>query len=153
MTVALTSPVTGTAQTGLTSPTYSVAQDNNPDTNGKQWYVTAVGGTQTGVTAHSASDPFTVSFWKPKVYKIAQMVTSAVFKRPPRNTYKAIVRKGVTFNATQPKDIAIISLNYDVPQGAEALSQAELRAALSLLIGAVQQQSAGLGDTVVTGAL
>jgi len=42
MTFALSSPVTGAAQTGLTSPTYTVTADTPPDANAKQYAVTAL---------------------------------------------------------------------------------------------------------------
>jgi hypothetical protein len=42
MTIALTTPVTGTAQTGLTSPTYTVVADTPPNAYSKQYAVTAL---------------------------------------------------------------------------------------------------------------
>jgi len=52
MSISLTN-VTGGAQTGFTTPGYTVAADNPPDaTTGKQWNVSAVPGTQTGARVH-----------------------------------------------------------------------------------------------------
>jgi hypothetical protein len=49
MSISVTSPITGGAQTGLTSPTYTVVTDTAPPGNpGKQVAVTALGGTQAG---------------------------------------------------------------------------------------------------------
>lgn len=59
MSFTLTSPITGAAQTGFTSPTYTLTSDLAPDNNGKQVAVTALGGTQVGVTTHSVAAPFT----------------------------------------------------------------------------------------------
>jgi hypothetical protein len=70
MTVSVTSPVTGSAQTGLTSPTFTLTTDVAPDVNGKQWVVTALGGTQTGVSVHSVASPFSLTFWRPKISRI-----------------------------------------------------------------------------------
>lgn len=51
MTIALSSPVTGGAQTGFTSPTYTLTADTPPaGSGGKQYAATALGGTQAGVT-------------------------------------------------------------------------------------------------------
>jgi len=61
MTWSPTTPVTGGAQTGFTAPTYTLSVDTAPDINGKQHAVTALGGTQAGVTSHSVSNPFTVT--------------------------------------------------------------------------------------------
>lgn len=43
MSFAPSSPVTGAAVTGLTSPTYSLTTDVAPSLNGKQYAITAVG--------------------------------------------------------------------------------------------------------------
>lgn len=148
-----TSPVTGGPQTGFTSPTYTLTADNNIGVNGKQWLITATGGTQTGVTVHVAGDPFTLSVFKPLAYKLAQFVSTTVFRKPPRNTYKVIVRKGVVTNTNFPKDIVMLQLSVDVPAGSEVLDAPNLRAALSLLSGAVFAQSAGLGDSLIQNSI
>lgn len=153
MTVSLTSPITGGTQTGFTSPTFTVVQDNNPANNGKQWVVTALGGTQTGSTAHTAADPFTISFFKPVAYKVLNYVSSTVFRKPPRNTYTVIIRKGVAFLSGQPRDIMMIKTTIDVPSGSDTLEPSNVRSALSALVGALNQQSAGLGDSCVSNTL
>lgn len=153
MAVNLTSPITGGAQTGFTTPTYTIVADNNPSNNGKQWVVTALGGTQAGVTAHTAADPFTISFFKPIAYKVLNFVSSTVFRKPPRNTYTVIVRKGVAFLSGQPRDILMIKTTIDIPSGADTLEAANVRAALSALVGSLNQQSAGLGDSCVSNTL
>lgn len=155
MAVSLTSPVTGAAQTGFTSPTYTLTADNAPDTNGKQWAVTALGGTQTGVTVHSGASPFTITFTRAKVYKALgkpHPVTGLV-GNVPRNTYKVIVRKGVTPLAGQPYTTMLATTSFDVPAGADTADAANIRALCSLLIGALTQVSAGEGDTLVSGLL
>lgn len=155
MTVNVTSPVTGTAQTGLTAPTYTLTTDTAPDANGKQWAVTALGGTQTGVSVHSVAAPFTLTFWKPKVLKTLGVPNAAtgVVSNVPNNTYKFIVRKGVVPLAGQANRTAVITLQIDVPAGSDTADAEDIRAALSLLFGAASQQSAGIGDTVVSGIM
>ena len=50
MSIAVTSPITGQPQTGLTSPTYTVVADTAPAGNpGKQVAVTALGGDRKSV--------------------------------------------------------------------------------------------------------
>lgn len=149
MTIAMSSPVTGGAQSGFTAPSITIAPANNPGANGKMWYVTAVSG-MPGVTTHSASDPFTITVWQPAIYKIADFVTSTVFRKPPKNTHKIIVKKGVTFNSTMPKDVFVISGEFAVPQGCENLDAPNVRAAISMFVGSCSQLSSGFGDTVVT---
>lgn len=155
MTVNVTSPVTGSAQTGLTSPTYTITADTAPDNNGKQWAVTALGGTQTGVVAHSVASPFTLTIWKPKNPRTLgnPNVNTGVVSNVPNNTYKLIVRKGVIPLAGQPSRTAVFTLQMDVPAGSDSADSEDIRAAMSLLIGAASQVSAGLGDTLVSGIL
>lgn len=155
MTVNVTSPVTGGAQTGLTSPTYTLTADTAPDANGKQWAVTALGGTQTGVDVHSVAKPFTLTIWKPKNLRVLGQpnVNTGVVSNVPNNTYKFIARKGVLPLAGQPNRVAVFTLQMDVPAGSDTADAEDIRAAMSLLVGAVNQVSAGLGDTLVNGIL
>lgn len=153
MAFSLTSPITGSAQTGLTSPTYTHVADVAPDSNGKQVAVTALGGTQTGVTAHSVASPFTLTFWKDKVSKVlgSPNPTTGVIANVPRNRYKLITRKGVLPLAGQPYVPMLITTSIEVPAGADTADSANVRAALSAHIGALSQQSAGIGDTANSG--
>jgi len=155
MTIALTSPITGTAQTGLTSPTYTLTTDTAPLITGKQWAVTALGGTQTGVTSHSVAAPFTISAFRPANFKQLGKANSVtgVISNVPKNQYKVITRKGVLPLAGQPYQTMQITTIMDVPAGSDLADPANLRAALSAHIGALSQQSAGTGDTVVSGII
>lgn len=155
MTISLTSPVTGSAQTGLTSPTYTHVADVAPDVNGRQYAVTACGGTQTGVVAHSVSAPFTTSAWKPKVSKILgnPNPVTGVISSVARNVYKVITRKGVLPLAGQPYQTMLVTTSIEVPAGSDTADAANVRAALSMHLGSLTQASAGIGDTVVSGVL
>lgn len=155
MTFALTTPLTGTAQTGLTTPTYTLTADTPPDANAKQSVVTALGGTQTGVTAHSVAAPFTIAMWRPKTFQALQPVDSltGVLRRVPMNTYKVITRKGVLPLAGQAFKNVVITTMIEIPAGADTADPANVRASLSAHIGALSQQSAGIGDTTVQGIL
>lgn len=155
MTITVTSPITGAAQTGLTSPTYTLTADMAPDNNGKQNAVTALGGTQTGVTTHSASAPFTITATKPKVFRSLgkpNPVTGLV-KDVPMNTYTVLTRKGVTPASGQLFATLMIKTSISIPAGSDTYDPANVRAALSAHIGALNQQSAGVGDTAVSGIL
>lgn len=154
MATTLTTPVTGGSQTGLTSPTYTITLDVAPTALGRQYAVTALGGTQTSVRTHSASDPFTVTTERPASFRTPPALASGqTLGNVPRNKYVVRVRKGVipvVGQAAQPMNIECI---IAVPAGADAADAVNIRAGLSLLIGALSQFSAGLGDTVVTGVL
>ncbi len=155
MTITVTSPITGAAQTGLTSPTYSLTADTPPGPNGKQNAVTSLGGTQTGVTTHSIASPFTVTAVRPLTFKqlgLPNPVTG-VLKSVPKNSFKVITRKGVLPLAGQAPQVMLITTTIDLPAGADLADAANVRAALSAHIGALSQQSSGIGDTVVTGII
>jgi hypothetical protein len=155
MTWSLTN-ITGTAQTGFTSPTYTVSADVAPDSaNGKQHAVTALGGTQTGVTVHSVQAPFTLMFYRPKIAQILQAVTGqlSLLGRVPRNSYGLVTRKGVTVLTGQPQQICTIRTVIDIPAGSDTADAANIKAALSAHFGALSQQSAGVGDSVLSNIL
>lgn len=153
MSVSLTSPITGGAQTGFTTPTYTVAADVAADTNGKAWAVTALGGTQTGVRVHTPSDPFTFLYVRPKVYKALGKPhpVTGLLQSVPKNAHLIKIVKGVIPLAGQPPSPAIIRCMLEIPSGSDAADPANLRAAISLLVGTLNQVSPGLGDTLVTG--
>lgn len=155
MTISLTSPVTGTAQTGLTAPTYTVVADTPPNAYSKQWAVTALGGTQTGVDVHGASKPFTIMFSRPQNIRSAPVPSPVTGLMPnsPRNVYSVVVRKGTVPGTNQNPQTAVLRADLSVVAGSDLVEPEDIRAALSFLIGSLSQQSAGLGDTLVNGLL
>jgi hypothetical protein len=155
MTVNITSPLTGAAQTGFTTPAYTLTTDIAPDVNGKQWAVTGLTGTQTGVRTHAVSDPFTVTVYRPKVPASLPSPNPVTGKYGPipSNRHSTVVRKGVNFAANQAPLIATARVLIDIPAGSDAYDPANIRALYSALIGALFQQAAGYGDTAVTGIL
>lgn len=155
MAISLSSPVTGSAQTGFTAPTYTHVTDIAPDNNGKQYAVTALGGTQTGVTFHSATNPFTITFTRPRVFKPLGKAnpTTGVVASPPINVWKVIARKGAVPLAGQAPAVSYIRAECGIPAGTDTASPAELRALFSLFIGAMTQLSAGLGDSMASGTM
>lgn len=147
--------ITGGAQTGFTSPTYGTTVDTATDLRSKQSVVTSAGGTQTGVVSHSVNIPFTVTVRRPSILKtLAQAVVSSlgIYSRVPTNQYDVIVRKGVAV-ANGQYQIAILKLSVSVPAGADTYDPANVRAAVSAMVGVLNSNSAGLGDTVTSGIL
>jgi hypothetical protein len=149
------SPITGSAQTGLTTPTYTIVADQAPDANGKQYYVSALGGTQTGVTAHSVAAPFTCSMFRPKVLKTLAPVNpvTGVLRNVPVNTYKCITRKGVLPLAGQAFRTGNMTSELNVPAGADLADPLSVRAMISAHIGLLTQLSNEFGNTAVTGTI
>lgn len=155
MTYNVTSPVTGLAQVGLTSPTYTVTADSPPDSNAKQFVVSALGGTQTGVLAHTVAAPFTLTMWRPKTFASLGQPNpvTGVLAKVPMNTYKHITRKGVVPLAGQSFKNMIVTTIIEIPAGADTADGLSVKACLSAHFGAMAQQSSGIGDTVITGTL
>lgn len=152
--ITITSPVTGSAVTGLTTPTFTLVSDISPSIYGKQWAVTVLGGTQTGVTAHSADRPFTIAYFRAPVIK----------QLPPKNPVTGLYKPGklsrmvdkyivreATLCAPDLWDNLLITLSVDRPAGSASYDPNRLSAALSLLAGVVAQQSVGISDTLRSG--
>lgn len=149
------SPVTGGPQSGFTSPTYTLTADTAPAVNAKQFAVTALGGTQAGVDAHSVSRPFTITQFRPSSPRILGKPNpvTGVVADVPNNTYTTLTRKGVTPLAGQSPRIAQAKTELIIPAGSDTADQANLKAMLSLHFGAIWAQSGGIGDLVITGIL
>ncbi|DAD50715.1 coat protein [ssRNA phage SRR6960803_2] len=149
------SAVTGGAQTGFTTPGYTPTLDTAPDVNGRQHAITALTGTQAGVRSHSSSDPFTVTFYRPKSMKTLQSPNPVTGKYTavPKNTFGLVIRKGVNFAANNAPQVLVIRTTIDVPAGSDSYDSSNIRAAASLFVGALNQNSAGLGDTLITGIM
>lgn len=149
------SPVTGSPQASFTAPTYTLVADQPPANNGKQWYVSALGGTQAGVAIHSVGTPFTVAFFRPPVLQSLGPVNpvTGVVKSVPMNNYSLIVRKGVIPLAGQAPKLCTVKVQVQVPAGSETADLPGVRAALSLAFGTLWEQSSGIGLTVYNGAI
>lgn len=154
MSYTLSGAITGGAQTGFTSPTYTVTADNAPDIRSKQWAITALGGTQAGVVAHSVNAPFTVTFRRPSILKtLATAFLNGVtgqYSRVPYNDYIQIVRKAAQVALNQWV-INEFRSTFHIAAGTETYDAPNVRAGVSMSIGAQNANSAGIGDTLATG--
>lgn len=152
---SLAGPITGGAQTGFTSPTYTMVRDNAVDSNAQRWIVTALGGTQTGVRIHSVSDEFSVTIVKPKIMKVIQAFNSLLPQafKPAFNRYWIIVRKGGLPAAGLTSVPQIVRIPIDIAAGVDSYDAPNMRAMISLTVGVFNTISAGLGDTLANGNL
>lgn len=155
MSFAPSSPVTGATVTGLTTPTYTLTTDVAPNINGKQYAISALGGTQTGVDVNTVSKPFSISFFRPPVLRQLPQANpvTGVIKNVPVNTYKLITRKGVSPAVNQTSMTARITTIIEVPAGSDTYEPEDLRAMVSLHFGTGWAQASGIADTLVTGIL
>lgn len=155
MSFAPSSPITGAAVTGLTSPTYTIVSDVAPNINGKQYAVTGLGGTQTGVDVNSVSKPFTITFFRPPVLKTLPGVNpvTGIIKNIPVNTYKLITRKGAQPAANQAHMVARVTTIIEVPAGVDTYEPEELNALISAHAGTMWAQASGIAETIRTGVI
>ncbi len=151
MSISLTSPVTGGAQTGFSAPTYTIVTDSPALGAVKSWVVTALGGTQAGVTSHSIARPFTVSWFASKNYVLPQPDTNGIVRKVPINIHQLIVRAGVLPLAGQANHISVARARFEIPAGSDTADTAQLRALVSMMVGCLSQNSAGFGDTLING--
>lgn len=155
MAFAPASPVTGAAVTGLTSPTYTLTTDVAPNINGKQYAITALGGTQTGVDVNTVSKPFSITFFRPQVLRSLPQANpvTGVIKNVPMNTYKLISRKGALPAANQVSMVCRITTTLEIPAGTDTYEPEELRAMISNHFGVGWAQASGIADTVISGVI
>lgn len=147
--------VTGAAVSGLTSPTYTLTSDVAPSMNGKQFAVTALGGTQTNVDVNSVSRPFSLTFFRPVVLRSlpAANPVTGVIKNISKNTYKLITRKGMAPAVNQSAITAVVTTTIEIPAGADVYEPEDIKAMLSCHFGAGFANASGIADTVLTGVL
>ena len=146
------SPVTGATQTGFTSPTYTFVSESAPDVNGKQFVVTAVGGTQTGVTVSTVSAPNRFTWWRPRSFKAASGYnpTSQRYDKVPMNVHKLVTAKAASVSAAQYVT-NMATTTFEVGAGSETYDAPNVRALVCEHIGVLNANSAGIGDTLTSG--
>jgi len=155
MAFAPSTPITGAAVTGLTTPTYTIVADTAPNLKAKQYAVSALGGTQTGVEVNAVSKPFTLTFFRPSTLRSLPQANpvTGVIKNVPMNTYKFNTRKGVLPAANQIPMTARITTVIEVPAGADVYEPEDLRAMVSAHFGCGWAQADGISQTIITGVL
>lgn len=154
MSVSLTSPVTGAAVTGFTSPTYTLTSDSAPNAYSKQWAVTALGGTQPGsVDTHSISNPWTVTVERPANFRgvgTPNPVTGTLGVQP-RNVFKIRFRKGMLPLSGQADQTSNVELRIPVVAGADSADPENIRALFSLIGGIMNTDANTLAQACIDG--
>lgn len=150
-----TSPVTGATQSTLTTPTFTIVADSAPTAYSKQYSVSALGGTQTGVTAHSVSSPFTGTMFRPATLKTLQPVNpvTGVLRSVPMNDYAILTRKGVLPLAGQSPKVLPIRTTLSIPAGSDTADPVSIASAISFHIGLLSQLAEEIRKTALTGTV
>jgi hypothetical protein len=146
------SSITGAAITGLTNPTYTLASDLAPDSNSRQYVITALGGTQTDVRASTAGDPFTLTVRKQPYKSLpARNPVNGSYGNVPRNRVEMILRKGMEIDSDGTLQTGIFRLISELPAGCEQNDVANIRAAVSFLIGLLYEEADDYDDSLISG--
>jgi len=149
-------PITGATVTGFTAPTYTITPDTAPNASSKQWAVTAIGGTQTGVDLHATSKPFTITVFKvasPKTLPSASASTGVIVGSIPVNKFRILVRKGAVPAANNAAIVNSAELIIRVGAGTDTYEPEDVKAMLSAMIGFLSSNSVGIGDTLLNNVL
>lgn len=145
---------TGAAQTGFTSPTYTLAADLAPDTNSRQWVVTATGGTQTDVRVSTAGDPFTTTIRRAPYKALpAKNPVNGSYGNVPRNRIELLTRKGVKIDSAGTIQVLILRTSVEIPAGAELSDAPNIRAAVSAHFGLQAEEASDFGDSLISGVI
>lgn len=150
-----TSPITGAAVTGLTTPTMTFVEDQAPNGNQRKFVVTQLGGTQTGCEVHSNASPYYVLVTRPAQSKPLPRINpqTGQYVSVPKNEYRVQFFKGATIGSTVPQeDVILMDARFRVPAGIDlaANDTEELKTLLSFIGGFFYSNASGLYDLITT---
>jgi len=154
-----TSPVTGATISGLTTPTYTITEDNPPDGDSRKWVITALGGTQTGVEVHSVSSPFSIVVTRPKQFKSLGRINpvTGAYAAFPTNETRVRMYKGATIvsGVVSSETTAVFDARFRIPAGTDLSGNdvEDIKALYSLLGGFLWANAQGMYDLATTGML
>lgn len=155
MSLTITGTIAGTAVTSAASPVFTATEDTSAGPNFRRWYITTVASAN-GASAHSVSSPFYIELHRPAVFKpqpIYDQTGTRIVSGPiGRNTYKIRIVKGVATSTSTPS-ILLFEGAFQVPAGSDTADAPNVRVVLSLLGGLINEDSANLAETFVTGLL
>lgn len=144
------------AVTGFTTPTFTTVASSTTVPNGKQYSVTARGGTQPGglTDVNSASRPFTFLCTRPAtIQQLPALNAAGVLPNVPVNVYTVGVRKGLTVLAGQPSVPGYVKISLGIPAGADLADPNAVAAMLVAAAMALSQMAQGVVDTAQTGEI
>lgn len=141
MTINLAGPTTAVTAGSLTLATYTFSPDLNMDGRSRPYVVSAIGGTQSGVSVNTIDKPKIMNFRRPAQFRSPSgFVASANrFNTVPRNTFKVNGKYGVNVTANQV-ELMTINLDINIPSGAGAQDRANVDAALLSFITGLYDQ-------------
>lgn len=145
MPMSLGSSVSGASMPSLTTPGFTISGMPTLVDGASAYAVTALTGTQTGVSSHSLAKPFTITFYQNLNVRVAGNGDV------PLNTTRIVGRKGVVVDAAGTIRQASIEVKIKVPAGSEAFDGNSNESLLSMVIGSLAQASASIGNNIIKG--
>lgn len=159
MSIAFTSLAYNDAQvtpSALTLPGYTMSVDTAPNQWAKQWTVSAISGTQTGVAAHTLAVPFTLTVQRPRSYKSLPPInptTGLLRGAVPFNEHRLIGRRGLLPAANQVAVPGWIDVRMHLPAGAESYDVNNVAALFEMVKLALNKQLEEILTLTRTGSM
>jgi hypothetical protein len=154
MSFTLTGTIAGVAVTGFATPVFTIVEDTAAAPNTRRWFCT-VAATAPSSVVHAASNPFIVELTRPASFKSVPSLNSTTgfaVKSTGKNSYRIRIIKG-TVPSTGLYDRVLIDCQIGIPAGSEVNDVNQILNAWSLFGGFINENPAGLGDTLVDGRL
>jgi len=139
MPITLSSPVSGvSSQPDLTSPTFTVVAIPAAVDGALSYGVSALGGTQTGVSAHSLAKPFTHTAYANMNIRTSDKTGTAV------NKTRTMTRKGLVCDALGTIRQGSIEMILRLPAGSEQFDPVSVQSLISCSLGCNSQQGTAI---------
>lgn len=141
MPISLTGPTAAITSDTLTGATYTFTADMASDNRSKVFVVTTLGGTQTGVSAHTVDAPKMFIVKKPAVYQQPSSYNTVTgrYGKVPKNVTRVLFRGSAKVAANQ-WELMPISLDIGVPAGATSYDRANVDASFSAFVAGLWDQ-------------
>lgn len=133
----ISSPVTGAAVTGLTSPAFTLVGVNS-DYRTRKYYVSQLGGTQPGVVPHNIAKPFTIEVQRPATIKYPSasvLDTVGNISTVPKNRFDVKTEKGIDVNAAGGVGVSYAGAYASIPVNGTVQDLMSIKSQLSLTVG------------------
>lgn len=141
MPINLTGPTAAGTTSTITGGTYTFLPDMANDNRTKVFYVSALGGTQTGATVHRGDKPKQFMVKRPSVIKTpsAYNQVSGRYGRVPKNVTRAIFKGAADVAANQPEPL-LVTTDFAIPAGAPNYDRVNVEACVLAAIAALWDQ-------------
>lgn len=141
MSINLAGPTAAITAGNLTAATYTFVSEMASDFRSKAFVLSALGGTQTGVTPHTVDAPKMFIVKKPASNAVASAynTTTGRYGKVPKNTTRVIGKGSANVAAGQVETIPI-TLDIAIPAMAMTYDRPNVEASVLMFIAALYDQ-------------